>query len=487
MGHKRQFNPKEQTRHISQSALLYSRMYCRLKSIWSWFMEFIGSPALYRKSSHCLLWVAYICLVLVSVRLFARIFFNCIDIFACWKYIQVTRALLVNNISKQAMSGVFTMLGIVNYFFLHVISARKRNLYSIRLSDVMSDLFRWNGHTYITYGLLVIEGLYCAWMGYFLSGMICFGGVVAAFWSTGIVASSFEFNPKKTLAMVDYYLTKENKRTGKLRYVSLITICTYIHDRYQETQEVSREVFRSLVTHIESEPLKLEGLPYDIGDANQKICYLCCPTESGSNQFGVLTSIYNARFLCERIFSGFDVNHQASLLRKIAAVLGQIFENEKDSNPILDKLKSGTNLFLCGCAAYFRAAIDGTPTQNLPLDSIWDTVMNVVLLAKTDLPAQVDGDVQVDVVNKLMIDLVKLLICAGIVEMSTCKAEKLSSNNPFEILIRACKRFSISFKDLSKSFPAGQAILTASGHYMPKVHFIDSYETLNAMQTTFLS
>ena len=412
------------------------------------------------------------------------------------------------RVKVEAMSNVFTMLGIVNFSLSYIIAARRRTVLGVPLSPIMSELFSWHGVAYINYGGLVLCGIYCGRMGYLLTGVTCFFGAVSALISTGIVAYVFAFNPQRTSECIEDYLKNPPKNHVKER---VLVAGNYIRLRYLSSQDVSKELLLRVVHNmcegLHNPPSKLTIPKFflfrsplsqyresDAADMNESITGRDCQSSDDEKlELFMLTmgdAVVFARVLCHNILGGLSFVSRAELLHIALLLLANNVDTSHMETKSTEKLLENettrnTIIFLCGIVACLRSDADAHDNMNAAisskLENVWNGVFNYLTWAGLHSASDVQYDVKKDSFRIMLQLMGILMINAALVEISVLHNSGCDSTRLLELLKTTMSMLNIGEKDVLDFFVLGQAIMSSAGvpSYNPAVKNITSFDYLD--------
>ena len=159
---------------------------------------------------------------------------------------------------SEALSSIFTSMGVINFSFSYVISAREKRFYGVPLGNVIQEQFPTHGYVFVIYTCLTLMGLYSSNMYYAVVAVICLCGAFLAFVSTCIMAVLFTFSHRLKQDMVEYYLygtpykllfSGKNSHTGPPSN-RMLAAADYVKAYYQENGTVPGVVTGSLWRQI---------------------------------------------------------------------------------------------------------------------------------------------------------------------------------------------------------------------------------------------
>lgn len=417
------------------------------------------------------------------------------------------------TLRSDAISSVFTILGLVNFTYPYIVSTRNTRLYGIRLSRVMYSEMWWHGYAYIVYAVLIILGLYYGKSKYLFGAYVCLAGVFFAFISTGIVAIIFVFRQRNAIYLVEQYLTtstpikkarnkclnkknKDGKRKATTRSVKeqkakkeqnerILQIGEYVHEYYSATQTVPTEVVKGLLRFVKNMPFLSPEINEQTKNKLNYILYSYSAEKTSATKKNTVEkaveTIYFVRSICERMFSSFDRSTQAVLLRRMLFALAEGFPAELDEQPCLpSEVPKEIGIMLCGIAAYLRTIIESTSDTEKWLNS-WDKLFDQLLSASVYSPADNPSGDLGDRFRIVLQLLVLLIEASALVNLTATKLSKSVYEGQFiKLLIDISGRFDIGLSSVETFFSWGQAIVLASSDpdYDPERSCLRSYSLL---------
>lgn len=155
---------------------------------------------------------------------------------------------------SEAISEIFVAMGIINFSFSYVITARDKQFYGVPLNSVIQEQFPKHGQTFLFYTCLTLVGLYASGMDYSIVALICLVGAFLAFGSTCIVAFLFTFSHQGKQDMVEYYLSSSSrpiigyspKSKQDTCFSRTLAAADYIHTYYKTNGTIPLMVTRCL-------------------------------------------------------------------------------------------------------------------------------------------------------------------------------------------------------------------------------------------------
>lgn len=402
---------------------------------------------------------------------------------------------LRSNLKPDALSAVFTILGLVNLSFPFIVNVKNTRLYNISLSQVMYAEFWWHGIAYGLYSLLVIGGLYFAKMGYLFGAYVCLIGNVFAYISTAALASAFVYRQHKTTRhMIENYLTMPHKENEDSRIEKLLQSGDYVRAFFEATQTVPKRVVKSLLVEFAKEPFDLRLKTGSSTAAFFMYTYSASRNSKKNKAADTVKAVLLARFVWERILNGLDAFAQANLLRQTLYVLAEYLSEEdrcrgktvpSDTIEFVINVINRSSVMLCGLEAYRETIFSGTQSYYKHRQN-WERLFNQILSANVysvmDKPDK-DKDCYFRTVLQC---LVLLSGSAALVEALSMSPDSYENSNEFwKNMLRLLEKFEFSMDHLRKFFPFGQVIMLSSGNpdYNPEKGYIRSYCLLQRIFT----
>lgn len=441
-------------------------------------------PTLFRWTSRCFFIVSALLFSVCILRLlsrffpflpFAGMFSDKQGIQSCefYRYISDWCALYA---LKPATSAVFAALGVVNFSYSHVVTARDKSLYGIHLSDVMRAQFPWHGKAYILYTFWVILGLYCSEMSYPVMAAACLAGALCTFFSTGIVAYLFVSNHHLEQDMVEYYLTHFKLSKKIIRspsssdalwesaFAYMGNASTYIRAYYQATQSIPKKVAQTMWTKLRF-GLSARGLPtMDIawpwpesfwswlsgvmsGPDGNSASTECGPSSSEDTVHIQLADVQQTAHLIiqmesiwQRLLRDLPPDRQSDLIRKLFLTITEELPVPTDQqlSPFSDR-PPGANvpesyrqfgLPLCGLISFLRKQTTQKKAGQPSLED-WSTCIGQVYLASGLCPGERMGLEKPQACNSLFQMLFLLVEATVIGEAAAATLEDIEAADKF--------------------------------------------------------
>lgn len=409
---------------------------------------------------------------------------------------------------QPATSAIFMAMGFINFTYSHILAARDKYLYGIRLSDVMQSLFPWHSAAYGLYALWIITGLYCSSMLYPVAAAVCLLGVLCAFFSTGIVAYLFVANYHRKQDMVEYYLChfkkpSERKSKGKTALSenalddALADMCAasdYVREYYLATQTVPQAVARHVWTRLWFD-LTEAGLPTARPFRPNGGPYWQSPETARNTQ---LKDVYQTARLISRISAvwrhtlrGLPLDEQATLVSRIFYTVlpdlpdlsdppdgqGMWFGDESCRAPLSSgQLRFG--LPLCGLLAYLKEQAGHTAGKSGDWNG-WRQCYDQVYLIICSYPGEKSDGMQTQKYDFIVQLLFLLLEASVTVEacIHTSGRQQKDMEEAWPWLSKLAETLQVSLSWVPRFLPWGQSIFFSSANdwYRSFDGFIEIY------------
>lgn len=410
---------------------------------------------------------------------------------------------------QSATSAIFMAMGFINFTYSHIVTARDKYLYGIRLSDVMQSLFPWHSAAYGLYALWIIMGLYCSNMLYPVAAAACLFGVLCAFFSTGIVAYLFVANYHRKQDMVEYYLChfkKPSERKGAGEDAlpetvlddALADMCIasdYVREYYLAARTVPRTVVRHVWTR----------LWFDLTETGLPTAHLIRPNGGPHKQLPEnakntqLKDVYQTARLITRMSAvwqhtlrGLPLDEQADLVSRILhAVLpdlpnlsappdgqGTWFSSKYHQTPLSgEQLRFG--LPLCGLLACLKEQAGHAPGRSGDWNG-WQQCYDQVYLISCSYPGEKSDGTQTQKYD-FTVQLLFLLLEASVTVEACAHAPGQLQNmaEAWPELSKLARVLHVSLSWLPRFLPWGQSIFFSSANdwYRSFDNFMEIYTT----------
>lgn len=441
-------------------------------------------PTLFRWTSRCLFIVSILLFLLCILRLLSRFFpflplagifsdEQGIKSYKSYRYISDWCALYA---LKSATSAVFAALGIVNFSYSHVVTARDKSLYGIHLSDVMRAQFPWHGKAYILYSFWIILGLYCSEMSYPVMAATCLAGALCTFFSTGIVAYLFVSNHRLEQDMVEHYLTHFKLSKKIIRspsssdalwesaFAYMGNASTYIRGYYQATQAIPKKVAQTMWTKLRfglsacelptvdiawSRPERFWSWLSDVmsGPDSNPAGAECGPSSSEDTVHIQLADVQQTAHLIiqmesiwQRLLRDLPPDKQADLIRKLFLSIaeGLSILTDQQSSPFSGSPPDANipepyrqfGLPLCGLISFLRKQTTQKKADQPSLED-WSTCIGQVYLASGLCPGERMGLEKPQACDSLFQMLFLLVEAAVIGEAAAATLENIEAADKF--------------------------------------------------------
>lgn len=359
---------------------------------------------------------------------------------------------------SKNLSNIFMAMGIINFSFGYVISARDKHFFGVPLGNVIQEQFPTHGYMLVLYTCLTLMGLYSCGMDYNIVALVCLLGALLAFVSTSIMAILFTFSHRLKQYMVEYYLccSPYTLLLGRkavdpdIKLNRTLAAADYIKTYYQANGTVPQVVFYLWYRIYEDlEEPALAGLTD------------CCGAQASTDDDLMYTqSITYAAVAWHHMLGGLSPEQQGELacfvlrasLSKEDQLLAQCRQFLYSSSGSAPEISRRSSIPLCGFVAYLR----NMDTLSLPSENhYWtscsrclNTVYQIYLLYPSVAP--LESPAHSDTIPRFLFLLLETVL---LIEMSALEQDAFKNDadfwrqlteleNVLQITFRDCSWFS---------------------------------------------
>ena len=286
-----------------------------------------------------------------------------------WPLYERFSAWCLKYANDQALSSIFMSMGVINFSFSYVVSAREKRFYGVLLGNVIQEQFPTYGFVFVIYTCLALMGLYSSNMNYAVVAFLCLCGALLAFGSTCIMAVLFTFRHRLKQDMVEYYLYGNPQQllfngrsiptdTSPNR---MLAAADYIRAYYVENgiipSIIAKNLWGQLFAHEtqsfspdSSAVVKPDDSVPDGGEINDISSYIqlvACAASSWRHMLQGLSSEQQSELVCLVLQDSLDKNDE--LINECKQFLD---EHDNRSTPNISPYRA---LPLCGLVSYLRS------------------------------------------------------------------------------------------------------------------------------------
>lgn len=391
---------------------------------------------------------------------------------------------------KEATSAIFVAVGLVNYSYSYIVASREKNLYGIRLYEVMHALFPWYGVAYGLHGAWVIVGLYCSASEAPLMAATCMVGIFFIFISTNVVMYLFNSDNRRKQMMVEYYLCRFGESTSlylnlrrKQRSISwsgamayMFHAADYLRQYYLATQKVPEAVAQSMwkrllykpskyglpVAFLEKEQVKKEN-PQRLPEAAESPCAQLGDLYETSKQITQLCRVW------QRMLTGLSPDKQADLIRQVLWSVARSCPYDVDPNTSwrYDSAQNDRDriFFALPLCALVSCLLD----QERPAHTVkqywkgWERCVSCVFLASTAHLGELEDNEDTQKYRFLVQQIFVLVASTLIAECSVLKNSDLIDGNKLWRQIRGLsQKLCVPLSQTKEYFLWGRCITLSS-------------------------
>lgn len=372
---------------------------------------------------------------------------------------------------KNALSNLFIVLGIVNFTYPYVATARGTKLYGVNMSRVVYSQLKWYWYLYFVYAVLDILGLLYAGTSRPAGAWYCFVGMLIVMATTLYTAVTFIFKQHNSRFLIEAYLKDwiNGKHGGD---EACIYAGEYLRAYFLASQTVSVSVARALFAFLEKGAVSLDEASSKEGPPFILLSYSGQRSQIRSEGPDVVAdSIFRSRLVFDRVFREMSVFEQTALLKQLLLILAEDFpDSKKNVHPVL-----------CGLAAWLREGVTDRSSPNVWMQNwelLLDRLLRAGIFSHVEIPWKVASGYRA-----VLQRLVLLIQASALVDMTAIQfleQEQFFNTYLKEKMDLISEHFDIPDGDKIDLYPWGQVIVQTAHDpdYDPDRSCVSSYAFL---------